>query len=186
MEVFWQRGYENASCDELLAAMGINCGSMYSTFGDKQALFEKAFALYEEQVFAKGRELLDGPGTPLENVKRIVAMWEEWMSPPHSKGCLVTTTLMEFGQQDSAIAQKARKLLAQIRRIYEDKLIEAQQQGELAPEASPKELAAFLINAISGLGMLSRAGTDAETVRGVVRSTLRLLESYQTSPVAEV
>ncbi len=36
MGVFWQKGYEGASCEDLLTAMGINSGSMYAAFGDKQ------------------------------------------------------------------------------------------------------------------------------------------------------
>lgn len=39
MEVFWTRGYEGASIEDLVKHMGINRQSMYDTFGDK------AFAL---------------------------------------------------------------------------------------------------------------------------------------------
>ena len=39
MYLFWAKGYEAASVRDLLAAMGINRGSMYATFGDKRSLF---------------------------------------------------------------------------------------------------------------------------------------------------
>src|ERR1700682_6507 len=39
MEVFWRQGYEAASLSDLTAAMGINRPSLYSAFGDKEALF---------------------------------------------------------------------------------------------------------------------------------------------------
>jgi TetR/AcrR family transcriptional repressor of nem operon len=38
MEVFWRYGYERASLDVLLKAMGISKQSLYDTFGDKRAL----------------------------------------------------------------------------------------------------------------------------------------------------
>jgi AcrR family transcriptional regulator len=40
MEVFWDKGYEGASLDDLQAAMGgISPPSFYSAFGSKEALF---------------------------------------------------------------------------------------------------------------------------------------------------
>jgi TetR/AcrR family transcriptional regulator, transcriptional repressor for nem operon len=39
MEVFWTRGYERASIQDLVEHMGINRQSIYDTFGDKHAPF---------------------------------------------------------------------------------------------------------------------------------------------------
>jgi len=38
MEVFWQKGYVGASLTDLTTRMGINKPSMYSSFGNKEAL----------------------------------------------------------------------------------------------------------------------------------------------------
>ena len=35
MEVFWSRGYQAASIEDLVKHMGINRQSLYDTFGDK-------------------------------------------------------------------------------------------------------------------------------------------------------
>ena len=39
MMTFWQRGFEETGVDDLVRAMGISTSSLYSTFGDKEALF---------------------------------------------------------------------------------------------------------------------------------------------------
>ena len=93
MLVFWRRGYEDASCDELLFAMNLNAGSMYATFGDKRALFERAFDLYEREVFSKMIEVLQGDGTPLENVRTLVKCWEKAATDGKRRGCLVSSHL---------------------------------------------------------------------------------------------
>ena len=48
MEVFWAKGYVGASLSDLTKSMGINKPSMYSTFGNKEALFIKATEYYIE------------------------------------------------------------------------------------------------------------------------------------------
>jgi len=47
MEVFWRRGYEAASIQDLVQHMGINRQSRYDTFGDQHALFVQALASSE-------------------------------------------------------------------------------------------------------------------------------------------
>ena len=42
MRVFWERGYESTSIDDLLKATGINRGSLYGTFSDRRSLFLSA------------------------------------------------------------------------------------------------------------------------------------------------
>jgi AcrR family transcriptional regulator len=39
MHVFWRKGFEGASLNDLTAAMGIQPASLYKAFGNKQALF---------------------------------------------------------------------------------------------------------------------------------------------------
>src|SRR5256885_4367807 len=58
MRVFWEKGYEGASLDDLTAAMGINRSSLYSSFGDKEQLFKQAIAHYVEgPIFYVGESL---------------------------------------------------------------------------------------------------------------------------------
>ena len=39
IELFWRKGYEATSIEDLVASMDINRGSLYETFGDKQKLY---------------------------------------------------------------------------------------------------------------------------------------------------
>src|SRR5438128_8822547 len=48
MEVFWRKGYEGASLDDLTKAMGLNKPSLYGAFGDKAGLFRMVLDRYAE------------------------------------------------------------------------------------------------------------------------------------------
>ncbi len=48
MELFWEKGYEATSVQDLVDRMGINRFSMYDTFGSKHQLFMSAINRYQE------------------------------------------------------------------------------------------------------------------------------------------
>lgn len=152
--------------------MGINCANMYSTFGDKRALFEKAFGLYRKQVFSNAIKVINGDGSPIENVRSMVKCLEASMTKTECKGCLVSHTLIEFGHSNDPIAKRAKKLLDEVQAAFEKQLRAAKRSGELRDGLNPKDLAAMLVNTAQGLTVMARAGDSNEAYRGIIRSTL--------------
>lgn len=50
VEVFWEKGFDGASLDDLTSAMGINRPSLYSTFGNKEKLYLSALSAYSKDI----------------------------------------------------------------------------------------------------------------------------------------
>src|ERR1700739_2932227 len=46
MQLFWERGFEGTSFDELIAVMGISPSSFYNSFGSKERLYQEATEAY--------------------------------------------------------------------------------------------------------------------------------------------
>ena len=46
VQLFWEKGYEQTSINDLTKAMGIAAPSLYAAFGDKRSLFDEAVARY--------------------------------------------------------------------------------------------------------------------------------------------
>ena len=50
MKVFWVKGFEGTSIQDLVQATGLNRFGMYQAFGSKQGLFLEALDRYQRQI----------------------------------------------------------------------------------------------------------------------------------------
>jgi TetR/AcrR family transcriptional repressor of nem operon len=51
-DLFWSRGYEATSVQDLVDALGVNRASLYATFGDKGQLFDALIAIAQQMARA--------------------------------------------------------------------------------------------------------------------------------------
>src|SRR5580692_6017411 len=61
IRVFWSKGYDGVTIDDLVAGMGVGRPSLYAVFGDKQALFLRVLRAYEENKRALAAKALLSP-----------------------------------------------------------------------------------------------------------------------------
>ena len=59
-QVFWSKGYDGVTIDDLVAGMGVGRPSLYAVFGDKRAIFLRVLKAYAETEGRSRRE-----GAPL-------------------------------------------------------------------------------------------------------------------------
>src|SRR5947199_5777311 len=89
LAVFWRRGYEGATLDDLTAAMGINRPSLYAAFGDKERLFRRALERYVSGPAGYVHTAMSRP-TAREAAEALLAGTVALLTDPHHPGgCLV-------------------------------------------------------------------------------------------------
>lgn len=179
MHVFWHKGYEATSMEDLLSAMGINRGSLYATFGDKRELFLKAMDRYCMDGGVGSRlSILNQPGPALPLLRRFIsAMLEFGLSDPLRRGCMITNTVMELAPHEKDIALKVSGRLQMAEEAFFKLLTRAKQEGELAKGKDPRALARVLVTMMQGTIVMIKAGTPADIVKQTAKTALSILES---------
>lgn len=177
METFWARGYNGSSIQVLLDAMGINRGSLYASFGNKEDLFRSALDLYYRAVTQVVIGLLEQAHSPTQGV---VAMFELTLVtlPDHQrrKGCLLINTVAELSETDPELARLASQRLTMVRAALKQTLQRAIEVGEWRnDDADPSTTADLLFNFMTGLRVNARMQFDTEQIRRSVVQTLRLI-----------
>lgn len=177
MHVFWHKGYEATSMEDLLSAMDINRGSLYGTFGDKRELFLKAMDRYCNGMVAQKLTMLDQPGPPLDIIRRFIrGMLEMALSDQTRKGCLIANTAMELSPHEKEIGNRVARALGRVEEAYHKVLVRAKQNGELRKEQDPRALARYLTGMMQGVIVMYKAGTPAEAMRDIVETGLSIFD----------
>jgi TetR/AcrR family transcriptional repressor of nem operon len=177
MQVFWHKGYEATSMEDLLSAMDLNRGSLYDTFGDKRQLFLKVIDRYCTTFVGSKFSLLDQPGPALPALRRFIhGMIEGALADPQRRGCLIANTVMELSPHEKEIAGTLRQVLKMAEDTFFRVLARAKQQGELNSDKDPRALACFLTTMMQGTIVLIKAGTSADVVEQTAETALSILD----------
>jgi TetR/AcrR family transcriptional repressor of nem operon len=177
MQVFWHKGYEATSMEDLLTAMDLNRGSLYDTFGDKRQLFLKVIDRYCTTYVGSKFSLLDQPGPALPSLRRFISgMIEGALADPQRRGCLIANTVMELAPHENEIAGTLRHALKMVEDTFFRVLARAKQQGELNSQKDPRTLARFLTTMMQGTIVMIKAGTSADVVMQSAETALSILD----------
>lgn len=176
MQVFWAKGYEQTSMQELLTAMDLSKSSLYQAFGSKQGLFRRCLARYADQLTAhlcEGLAAAPSGWAFIESFLYSVLQDVEGAAQP--RGCLVMNTASELAQSEPPIAEDVAASIARFRRTLRTAVERAQREGDVDPRRDAATLAAFLVSSMSGLKVQAKAGADADTLRGIIEVALKAL-----------
>ncbi len=169
MRVFWSRGYEATSIEQLVARMGIQRGSLYATFGDKRALFFAAIERYERVVTSKLLATLDEPAPGKAAIERFFRLKVELaMASGRPRGCLVTNSAAELASRDRGTGTRVGAVLTRLEAAFQRAVVRAQEAGEIDPRRDPRALARFLTSSAQGLSVMAKAVPDRAALTDIV------------------
>ncbi|MFQ5493960.1 MAG: TetR/AcrR family transcriptional regulator [Phycisphaerae bacterium] len=175
MEAFWGRGYEATSVQDLVNATGVSRQSLYDTFGGKRDLFLACIDHYIRTINGRIPQILGAPGSPLANVRRAMTEMANVFAAQNGRGCLVSNTVVEMGDHDSAIAEKVRSNLRFVRAIIHGALDRSVEAEELPRSTDTAALSRFLLCTLQGLVVMARAGAEPGEVQEVTGVALSVL-----------
>lgn len=153
LNVFWQKGFEAASLDDLTKAMGLSRSSFYGTFGSKQALFRRALAHYSRSALKDLQTI-----AKTSEADPVGAMVQALANPQGgTRGCMLINCITELAPHDEEVARIGRKHLESIEEILATAI------NPHHPETARDSASAYASIAIGTLA-LRKAGFPAERI----------------------
>lgn len=177
MHVFWEKGYEATSVQELVEATGINRFSMYQAFGDKRGLFLRALDHYFDRVLPQIVHLSENSNGGVATIRRYFEALETTvLSPLGHRGCFGQNTGVELAFRDERALEPLNRMYAQLELNLEKALRVAREKGQVGRTAVIPEVARFLVTVAQGMILMAKTGRDHHFVRSSKRQVNRLLD----------
>jgi len=179
--VFWERGYGKTSVGDLVAATGLQPGSLYAAFGNKKGLFLEVIDQYNRGFIAAVNALRDAPGRALDKLEGLLSeVVDEAAAGDAERGCLNVNALLELSTHDDEIANRLCAYNAQLRKAFAWLVKDAQAEGDVGPERDANELATFVLNNLWGMRVMCKSRPDRAGLKAVVDGVLNALRSDKT------
>ena len=171
--MFWRKGYEGTSIDDLTEAMGINRPSLYCAFGNKEQLFRKALDRYlrrGRRLYARGDRRADGAG------RRRAAAAQDGRRPDRPvqpAGMPGGPGRLSCGEAADPIRQELNARRAAAEAALRERFERAKSEGDLPPDDDPADLARYLATVIQGMAVQAAGGASRDDLRRVAETALR-------------
>lgn len=174
MDLFWQRGYANTSMKDIVQATGIQPGSLYSAFGDKEKLFQQAFKKYTQEFF---RASMPRHCPPLECIQQwFDHLAKAMINDSKHKGCLIINTAIERESHSPSTIAIIEDRLDEIESFFRQNLAQAIQDGDLPNSFAIEANAKALLGLVVGMLAVARIRRDAQTLKSIAAGASTLLQ----------
>lgn len=177
-ELFWIKGYNAVSTQDLIDAFGISRSSMYGAYKDKRSLFILALQNYRQTASQSMLDVLNKNVSFIETITLLLnQIIRETITDTKSKGCFVVNTAIELAPHDKEILD----IIQENRKNIINGLSLAIQKGihnkELTENNNPKALANYFYNLINGLRVDAKVTKDKQDYKETIKLALTVLQT---------
>jgi TetR/AcrR family transcriptional repressor of nem operon len=167
--VFWARGFDHTSLDDLCAATDLNRSSLYAAFGDKRALYLKSLARYEQGSIDRIRKAFEGKSPPAGLRAFLDGLIDAIVAGPGRRGCFIGNCAAEMARLDRTAAGRVKQSLERIEETFRAALA----SGGIA---DARARARFITAGVQGLRLYGKANPDRQALEDVADQLMHCLD----------
>lgn len=174
VRVFWAKGFDGATIDDLVEATGVRRPSLYATFGDKETLFMRCLDRYSERFTERGLDSFLQAPTAFEAVQAFLR-WsvENATGEDTPSGCMMGCVAPVV--DDLRIRNYIAATIAGAAKMIEDRLRAAITEGELALDYPAARRSRQIVDCSMALALRARTGTARADLLQDAEDNARLL-----------
>jgi TetR/AcrR family transcriptional repressor of nem operon len=177
IEIFWHKGYNGTSAQDLVTYLGLSRSSLYDTFGDKQKLFAQSLQRYQKNAQDQIVRLFDESANIKETLQGIFKQAViESLEDRITKGCFMVNSSVELAIHDEEIGKIVKNNSRIMEEVFTNAVQKGQNAGHISSKIGARALARFIFNTYSGIRVLARTGErDKDVYDDIVKAMFSLL-----------
>ncbi len=155
LRTFWQNGFASTSMIDVAEATGVQRGSLYNAYGDKEQLFLLTYERYESRFLDSVRQALSNPDPAVALTALLKGIVANLFVGTPSRGCLTTKMAIELSFAGKAIESRVKRLLEDFTALVREALSTPAARRKLS--CDPEAAADLVVTFTRGLAVMERA-----------------------------
>lgn len=173
LALFWEKGYTDTTMQDLAAATGVQRGSLYNAYQDKETLFLRVFERYRNQFLAQVEAALDAPDLRTA-LRQYIGFLITSMTTGHpTRGCLSSKTALSNDVFHDSIRHALQGMFDGYVRLLKQRLSRPDAAQKLALPAD--QAIELLLTFTRGLAIIERVYQDPERLRASAETLLSVI-----------
>lgn len=177
IKLFWHKGYNGTSMQDLINGLGIGRSSIYHAFGDKHTLYLKALELYQQEGTKRLVDAINAGPNIKDTIRDLMKMGSaDHVTCGIPESCFKVNAGVEVAVDDAEVL----KLLQEDDVIIENALYTAirqqQDSGKLSAAKDPRALARFICTTIAGIRVYSKTKKDEGFFNDILDTALAVFD----------
>ncbi len=185
MQLYWHKGYESTSMQDVVKVTGVNPGSLYAVFKNKRNLLISALKEYQSCREATIRKILQDAESPLQGIICLVRGLTEQLKSTSDgpRYCLALRMMSTIGESDLEVRQICHAVTTTTQNELEVCFQKAIKEGELTELADAESLALYITTNIYGLRMRGLLNDDDKLIELAGQMVINGLQPYTNKNV---
>jgi TetR/AcrR family transcriptional repressor of nem operon len=163
LAVFWRKGYRATSMLDLAEATGVQRGSLYNAYGDKEEIFIRVFERYTSAFIANARTALDKPDVREALTAFFNFAIRSIRQGTPARGCLSTKTALDLDAESPRVRAALQTMLDQLEAVVLDALSRPAADQQLAIPA--RHAATLIVTVTRGIAVMERVYADPKSLK---------------------
>jgi TetR/AcrR family transcriptional repressor of nem operon len=177
IQLFWHKGYNGTSMQDLVDGLGISRSSLYDTYTDKHTLFVKALESYQNTGAAQIQEIINTQRSAKETVKILLDLvTNDLLDDKQQKGCFMVNAEIEVAPHDAEVNDLVCKNYRQMEDAFYHVIQKGKDNGEIKNPQDAKALARFIFNSVKGMRVTAKSSTDKTVFDDIIALTMSALD----------
>jgi AcrR family transcriptional regulator len=173
LTTFWQNGFAATSMIDVAAATGVQRGSLYNAYGDKERLFLLAFERYSDHFLDLVRQALSDPDPAVALMALFKGSIAHMTEGAQSRGCLTTKTAIELPLAGKAIEARVKRMIEEFTALIRDALSTPAARQRLS--CDPEIAADLAVTFTRGLAVMERVFQNPQHLEKMSQQFVRIL-----------
>ena len=170
--LFWKKGYDATTTDDLRHAMGIGRQSLYGSFGGKRPLYLEVLRRYNAESIIGQITRLRAAASPLAGIRDLLLAFANDTVERRKLGCMGIAAICTFGSDDTDVSAISHASGAVLKSTLEEVLAKAKRLGETRPSLDVRATAHFIQATVIGIKVSARGGANSKILRSIALTAL--------------